>query len=94
MKKWEDESYSCLEDYEFALRVASRYKIGFIPECLMEVYATNDSVTNKPVENLQMQWRVMNVYKADMIRYGIWDIIVNGLKEKAEELGIVDRLEI
>ena len=41
-----------------------------------------------------MQWRVMNVYKADMIRYGIWDIIVNGLKEKAEELGIVDRLEI
>ena len=89
-----DESYSCLEDYEFALRVASMYKIGFVPECLMEVYATNESVTNNPVENLHMQWRLMNTYKMDMIRYGIWDIIVNGLKEKAEELGIVDRLEI
>lgn len=41
-----------------------------------------------------MQWRLMNTYKMDMIRYGIWDIIVKGLKEKAEELGIVDRLEI
>ena len=41
-----NEAFPCLEDWEMILRIAKEYSIEFIPEYLMDVYATLECVTN------------------------------------------------
>lgn len=62
-----NEKFPCLEDYELVLRIAREYRIEFIPECLMEVYATWQSVTNNPEGFLRTKCILAGVYKKELL---------------------------
>lgn len=41
-----DENLNCLEDWDFALKVAGKYKIGFVDDILMKAYLTSNGVNS------------------------------------------------
>lgn len=41
------EKLQCLEDWEFAFRIAKQYKIGYVNECLMELNYTSGGVNER-----------------------------------------------
>ncbi len=46
-----NENLECLEDWEFALRLAKSYQAVFCPETLFEVYENADKVSSKTAED-------------------------------------------
>lgn len=85
-----NEKFPCLEDYELVLRIAREYRIEFIPECLMEVYATWQSVTNNPEGFLRTKCILAGVYKKELLEYDIFNIIVGSIIEKAKAFNCLD----
>ena len=80
-----NEKFPCMEDYELVLRIAQKYRIEFIPECLMEVYATYESVTNNPEGFLTTKCILAGAYKKELLKYGIFDVIVGDIIKKAKQ---------
>ena len=91
------EGLECFEDWELALRISRNYKIAFVPECLMEVYATWQSVTNNVEGFLKVKCILAGAYKTELIEYGLFNEVVGGIIEKGKELGylatVVEYLE-
>ncbi len=85
-----NENFPCLEDYELALRIAKEYKIEFVPECLMEVYANTESVTNNVEGYLRINCILAGTYKKELLEYGMFDSIVGGIIEKAKEFNLLE----
>lgn len=85
-----NEKFPCLEDYELVLRIAREYEVGFVPECMVEVHANTESVTNNVEGYLYASCILAGTYKKELLEYGMFDIIVGSIVEKAKEL---NRLE-
>lgn len=85
-----NENFPCMEDYELVLRIAREYRIVFVPEVLMEVYANYESVTNNLEGFLTTRCILAGVYKKELLEYGIFDIIVGSIIDKAEEFGLME----
>jgi len=80
-----NENFSCMEDYELVLRIARNYRIEFVPEVLMKVYANYESVTNNLEGFLTTRCILAGVYKKELLEYGMFDIIVGSIIDKAKE---------
>lgn len=87
-----NEKFPCMEDYELVLRIAREYRIEFVPECLMEVYANYQSVTNNLEGFLKTKCILAGVYKKELLEYGIFDIIVGSIIEKAKEFQCLEQV--
>lgn len=82
------EGLTCLEDWELVLRIARNYQIAFVPESLMEVYATPQCVSNNLEGFLKTKCVLAGVYKKELIEYGIFNDVVGDILEKANEFGV------
>lgn len=87
-----NEKFPCMEDYELVLRIARRYRIKFIPEVLMEVYANYQSVTNNLEGFLTTRCILAGAYKKELLEYGMFDTIVGSIIEKAKEFHLQDSI--
>lgn len=85
-----NEKFPCLEDYELVLRIAQNYRIEFIPEVLVEVHANQDSVTNNVEGYLYTNCILIGAYKKELLEYGMFDIIVGSIIEKAREFNLLE----
>lgn len=66
-----DEKSRLFDDYEFALRVAEQFKIGYVDEVLVDVTLSNDSISIisndyeeyiKATTNLLYKWSIAGMY--------------------------------
>lgn len=88
------EGLVCLEDYEWILRIARQYRILFVPECLVDVYANLESVTNNVEGYMASRCIIAGLYKKELIQYGLFDYIVGDILNKATQLGYLEKATV
>lgn len=87
-----NENFPCMEDYELVLRIAREYRIEFIPEILVEVYANYESVTNNLEGFLTTKCILAGAYKKELLEFGMFDVVVGNIIEKAEEFNLLESI--
>ncbi len=85
-----DERMRCLEDYEFALRFAARYRIGFVDECLLEVHKEENSVGTKVGPWLLTRCFILGRWQDEMRRMGIFESVEKNILADAEEYDFLE----
>lgn len=88
-----DDSLRCLEDWEFALRFAHKYLIGYVDEVLMDVYRTADSVSSEVGGFFEARCRMVAAYRTELIKAGLFDQVVSDLFAKAECSGALENVK-
>lgn len=86
-----DTKFSCLEDYEWVLRIAKRYQVEIVEEVLVHTYFTNSSVSSSKLEEAKVCCQIILMYKKEIERYHakedmLWRIRSIGAKIGAEQL--------
>lgn len=85
-----DTEIKCLEDWEFALRFAESYLVGFVDEVLLDVYYTTGSVSSRQKEYIKTRCYMIALYKEYLVKYGLFDTVVGGLFEKVAKAGVLE----
>ena len=76
------ETLHCLEDWELILRIAKRWKIGFVDKILVEVYKTEGSVSTNTPWYLITRCYMVSLYRQEITELGMLDRV------KEEILGV------
>lgn len=84
------EDLPALEDYEFALRVARQYKIGYVKEPLLQVYESKDSISNDNEAFFVVMCYLIKCYRKELLEFELFNEVVASLLKKAELLGAVE----
>ena len=84
------EDLPALEDYEFALRVAREYKIGYVKEPLLQVYESKDSISNDNEAFFVVMCYLIKCYRKELLEFELFNEVVASLLKKAELLGAVE----
>lgn len=87
------ESLTCLEDWEWVLRVAKNYRIGFIDEILVEVHKLPGSVSMNVVGYLITRCYIVSLYRKEMLQDKSLIPISREILEKAEQCGIKEEIQ-
>lgn len=100
MKKdifWEvegfDESMRSLEDWDFALKVAKNYPIGFVPEVLLDVAKSEGSVSANHAEFYKNRCYIIKKNKKEILELGLLDEILTNLLQMAQRDGILPQIQ-
>ena len=88
-----DTSMKSLEDWDFAIKVAKKYQIGFIDEILVDAYDTGTGISHSIAPYFQSRCLMVTRYASDMQRLGIFDIYVSDILERAESNGILENVK-
>ncbi len=84
-----DEEMRALEDWDFALRFAYKYKIMFVPKVLMSVDLTGEGVSSKAGNYYDARCRLIAKNKNALIERGVFKDAVEKLLNDALEKGIL-----
>lgn len=66
-----DVDFSSFQDFDFLLRMASKYQIAAIDEALFEYRLGNDSISRNMLSKAKGFERIISVYKNDILRLGL-----------------------
>lgn len=88
-----DETLNCLEDYDFALRIAKEYKVKFIDEVYLASEFSTTGVSGGDTERyLIASCRLLQKYKADYLATDTFNHRVEIILRDAERLGITEQI--
>jgi len=85
-----DTSYKALEDWEFVLRFAHDYLIGYIPRALIDCYISNSGVTSNIGAMFEARCKMLKRYKNEMVQEGILDMVMYDILVRAQKYGVSD----
>lgn len=88
-----DERLRCLEDWEFAVRFAKQYKIGYLDEALILVHSEPGGVSSNRGGYYETRCKMISQYKNEMIINGMFDDIVMDLFKRAEATGVLPQVQ-
>lgn len=83
-----DTSLKALEDYDLALRLAARYKAGFIDEVLLDSTFSYTGVSGNSINYLLASCSIVAKYKSDYISTGTLNHRLEIILRDAEALGL------
>ncbi len=86
------ETIQCLEDWEWILRIAGKWKIGFVDQVLVEVHKTSGSVSTNTTWHLIVRCYLVSLYRREMTEAGIISDVQNEILDVAGEIGIFDEI--
>nr|WP_304972651.1 glycosyltransferase family A protein [uncultured Schaedlerella sp.] len=86
------ETIQCLEDWEWILRIAGKWKIGFVDQVLVEVHKTSGSVSTNTTWHLIVRCYLVSLYRREMTETGIISDVQNEILDVAGEIGIFDEI--
>ena len=78
------ESLTCLEDWEWILRIARKWRIGFVDEILVEVHKLPGSVSTNMAGYLITRCYLVSLYREEMSKDGSLEFATQEILEKAE----------
>ncbi len=87
-----DESLKCLEDYDYALRLAKEYKAAFYNEILLESTLTPDGVSSRSVDYLTTSCMLIAKYKQDYISTGTLEHRMEIIIKDASDIGLAPQI--
>ncbi|MBD5540934.1 MAG: glycosyltransferase [Lachnospiraceae bacterium] len=85
-----NEKLGSIEDYEFYLRMAKKYKILFVGEPLMIIYDTPGSVNKRFKSKIDTELHVLNTMYDSLCQYDILQKKVNLIRQQAENYDCED----
>lgn len=88
-----DTSYRCLEDWEFVLRFASRFRIGFLDEILVEANYSQGSVSSRIDDYFDCRCRMIAGYKKELWENRVFDQVVEELFQKAASFDMLPQVK-
>jgi glycosyltransferase involved in cell wall biosynthesis len=88
-----DETMSCLEDWDFAVKFALKYSIGFVEEPVMDALRVDVGVSNHKGEFYFNRCKIIGRYRQEMTDRGIFDEVIRDLFEKAQKNGILPQVQ-
>ena len=88
-----DESLKSLEDWEFVLRFAKQYQIGFVDEVLVDAFQTEGSISASFARHFEVRCKLIADYKEVMLQAGIFNEVVGDLFVSAEKCGILEQVK-
>lgn len=68
-----------LEDWELSIRIASKYKIGFLDEALLYAYSSKEGVDSNVINQIEALCYLIGEYKDDFIRLSLLDSRIMGV---------------
>ena len=78
------ETLQCLEDWEFFLRIAREWKIGFVDKVLVEVHKSAGSISTNIAWHLVVRCYMVSLYRREMTEQGMLDTIRSDILEMAQ----------
>ena len=88
-----DESMRSLEDWDFALKVAKKYPVGFVPEVLLKVAGSEGGVSSNLGAYYQNRCYMLRKYRADYLATGMFEQAVQDILEKAKRDNLMSQVE-
>lgn len=85
-----NEKLKSIEDYEFYLRMAKKYRILFVGEPLMIIYDTPGSVNKRFKSKIDTELHVLDTMYDSLCRYDILQKKVNLIRQQAENYDCED----
>lgn len=87
-----NESLTCLEDWEFFLRISKHYEIAFQNETLVYVNLSSDGVSHNVSGYYEARCYMIATHKDALLQYGIFNNVTKDVLESAEKLGILQQI--
>lgn len=87
-----DTELKCLEDWEFAIRFARRYMIGYVKEALVDVYLLEGGVSSGS-GFYYCRCKMIADYKDVLIQNGLFDGVILELFERARTIGAMEQVQ-
>ncbi len=88
-----DDSFKCIEDWEFVIRYAKNNLIGFVDDYLLQVNLRSDGVSRRVGEYFSARCRILRQYVEDYVENNILDDTISELVEKASKVGVLELFE-
>lgn len=88
-----DESMRSLEDWDFALKVAQRYSIGFVPEVLLKVTSSAGGVSSNVGAYYQNRCYMLRKYRTEYLETNMFNSAVQDILEKAKSDNLLPQVE-
>lgn len=87
-----NESLTCLEDWEFFLRIARDHEIAFQEEAMVRVNLSKDGVSHNISGYYAARCYMLALHKDAFLQYGIFQESTKEILESAEKLGILPQI--
>ncbi|MCD7724184.1 MAG: glycosyltransferase [Clostridiales bacterium] len=87
------EGMECLEDWDFSLRFAEKYKIGFVEEPLVDAFLVSGGISSNVGKFCLNRCRMIVWYKKQLLDRGLFDRVVGDLVKRAKDWGILEQVE-
>lgn len=88
-----DETYNCVEDWEFAIRFAANYLIGFVDEDLVDAYISNNGVSSRISDYYVSRCRIVKDNLQGLIDLKLFDEVVGDILMRAQQRGICPQVQ-
>lgn len=88
-----DTSLKSLEDWEFAVRFAKNYKIGFVKEPLVDAYLSHGGVSSASGAYYESRCKMIAKYKKEMQEKGIFEQVAADILNRAQNSGVLEAVE-
>lgn len=88
-----DESMHSLEDWDFAIKVAKKYPIGFVPEVLLKVNTSDGGVSSNKAAYYQNRCYMLRKHRTEYLENGMFDKTVQYILKQAETDGLLAQIE-
>ena len=82
------DALKCLQDWELALRIAKRYRIGFVDDILVRVHKTSNSISTNGGAHLVSRCYMVSLYRKEMTEIRLLDTVKKEILDKAKKYGI------
>jgi len=89
-----DKEFRSIYDWEFVIRFAKRYKIGYVNKVLVRAnYVGDDRLSANRSAFYKARLKIVATYKDELINSGLFDSVVLGIFKKAEAQGVLDEVK-
>ena len=88
-----DEELKALEDWEFVLRFAHTYKIGMVPEVLIDSQMVSDGISSSAAAYYESRCKMIAKNKEILISHGCFDNAMRSLFIHAEKNGVLTHVK-
>lgn len=88
-----DVTMNSLEDWDFAIRFAKKYLIGYLDKPLVDSYDTAGGISSRVGAYYESRCKMIANYKEDLLACGIFDSAVNDLFQRAQNRNMLETVK-
>lgn len=88
-----DETYKCIEDWDFVIRFSKNHKIGFVDEDLVDAYISNSGVSMNIADYYMCRCRIVKNNLQALLEYNLFDKVVEDIFVRANNRGILPQVQ-